>query len=92
MFFNAKRLVHRLYIEFEYSGIPTDDAWILRVTYRSEEYKEIKQVRAYDVQSLIGNAGGYIGLILGCSIRELPFIFGLCYKMICNALDSTIHG
>ena len=29
------------------------------------KFKEIRQVRAYGIQSLIGNAGGYLGLFLG---------------------------
>ena len=30
-----------------------------------DKYKEIRQVRAFGIQSLIGNAGGYVGLFLG---------------------------
>ena len=34
-----------------------------------DRYKEIVQIRAVDIQSLIGNCGGYIGLFLGeCSV------------------------
>ena len=34
-------------------------------TFPVGSYKEIRQVRAYGIQSLIGNAGGYLGLFLG---------------------------
>ena len=37
-------------------------------------FKEIKQIRAYNLQSLIGNTGGYVGLLLGYTILELPFL------------------
>ena len=39
--------------------------FILGAMIMDDSYKEIKQVRAYDIQSLIGNAGGYLGLFLG---------------------------
>ena len=72
-----------------FSGIPRNHSWILRVKFRSQEYKEIRQVRAYDAQSLIGNAGGYIGLFLGCALRELPSFMLIVYKIICDALQKT---
>ena len=30
-----------------------------------ERFKEISQVKAVDIQTVIGNAGGYVGLFLG---------------------------
>ena len=50
----------------------SDDFHILNVNFKSPVFKEIKQVRAYNIQTLIGNAGGYIGLFLGYTIKELP--------------------
>ena len=43
--------------------------------FPNENYKEIRLVRAFDIQSLIGNAGGYIGLCLGYTILQLPSFF-----------------
>ena len=60
----------------------------MRVKYRSQEYKEIRQIRAYDAQSLIGNAGGYIGLFLGCALRELPSFLRIVYKISSDALQK----
>ena len=43
--------------------------------------KEIKQIRAYSIMSVIGNASGYIGFAVGWSISELPrLIFWLYAK------------
>ena len=50
----------------------SDDFHTLNVNFKSPVFKEIKQVRAYNIQTLIGNAGGYIGLFLGYTIKELP--------------------
>ena len=43
-------------------------------------YKEIKQVQAYDLESFVGNTGGYIGLFLGYAILSLPSFVVSLYK------------
>ena len=35
-------------------------------------FKLIQLVRAYDIQSLIGNAGGYLGIFLGYALYQVP--------------------
>ena len=55
----------------------SDDFFVLNINFQSPTFKEIKQVRAYSTQALAGNAGGYIGLLLGYTIREIPTF--LCY-------------
>ena len=46
----------------------------------NKKFKEILQTRAIDIQALIGNIGGYIGLFLGYSILQIPdfVLFILC--------------
>ena len=39
------------------------------------KFKEIKQKREVDMQTVIGNAGGYVGLFLG-NIMIVQFSFG----------------
>ena len=51
----------------------TDDDWfMMEFAIMMTKFKEIKQTRAYSVQSLVGNLGGYIGLCLGYAILNLP--------------------
>ena len=50
----------------------SDDFFVLNINFKSSVFKEIKQVRRYSAQALIGNAGGYIGLLLGYTIKEFP--------------------
>ena len=40
--------------------------------FLNQHYKEVKYTRAFDIESLIGNVGGYIGLFLGFAIWQLP--------------------
>ena len=47
-----------------------------------EKFKEIVQIQAIDINTLIGYIGGYIGLILGYSILQIPEYFAnLIWKM-----------
>ena len=52
---------------------------------KNEEYKEIKYTRAFDIENLIGNVGGYIGLFLGFAIWQLPDTIEFIAKK-CSAL------
>ena len=54
----------------------------IRVSHRQTTFREIKQTRAYDVESLYGDIGGYMGLLLGYSILNLPSMILLCYGSI----------
>ena len=39
-------------------------------------------MRAYDIESLVGNAGGYIGLFMGYALFQLPNLFLLTFGAI----------
>jgi len=58
----------------------SDDFFVLNINFQSPTFKEIKQVRAYSTQTLVGNAGGYIGLLLGYTIREIPMFLRYLYE------------
>ena len=49
-----------------------DDFFLLIIYFQAPVYKEIEQIRAYSFQTLVGNAGGYVGLFLGYTIKEIP--------------------
>ena len=44
----------------------------LQLIFKSGIYKEIYHVRAFDVESLVGNMGGYVGLFLGFAFWQAP--------------------
>ena len=39
--------------------------------WQSPSFKNIREIRAYSIQSMIGNSGGYIGLLVGVTISDL---------------------
>ena len=51
----------------------TNDTWFeIKIDILTDTFKEIKQVRAYSGQSLVGNMGGYLGLFLGYALLGVP--------------------
>ena len=75
--------IEKLQIEYTEENIQSveedsnndDDGWfIIQFDLVPNNFKEIKQVRKYSVQSLVGNGGGYIGLCLGYALWNLPTI------------------
>ena len=42
--------------------------------WSSIDFKEIKQIRAYPIMSAIGNASGYVGVLVGASLPQIPFL------------------
>ena len=63
--------------------IHNNSVWFrVSVIYEKQTYREIRQVRAYSVQSLVGNVGGYIGLFVGYSLLQIPELFKNVYNSI----------
>ena len=69
-------------LQFDYQDIDEDEIEVggnsetphfsLSITALDTTFKLIELVRAYDIQSLIGNAGGYIGIFLGYALYQMP--------------------
>ena len=61
----------------ETAEMPTE----LLVAFNTCYYEEIVHVRAFDIESLVGNMGGYIGLFLGFAFWQIPDAMkSLCYQ------------
>ena len=44
----------------------------VKMKFEDETFLLIQQTRDFDIQSLVGNSGGYLGLFLGCAILQIP--------------------
>ena len=62
---------------------------IITLSFLDPYLKVIKQTRAFGIESLIGNIGGYMGLLLGVSIIQLPRFCSHLYKLILNRNKSN---
>ena len=62
--------------------------------FQGNTFMLIEQTRSYDAQTLVGNAGGYVGLFLGVALMQLPtamrrlsILLNKCYKNL-NQISS----
>ena len=61
--------VQELHREFNESKETSSD---LNFSFKSATYKEITHIRSFDIESLVGNTGGYVGLLLGFAVWQAP--------------------
>ena len=54
----------------------------VNMNFQGKTYMEIEQTQDYDLQSLIGNAGGYVGLFLGVCLLQLPQLLLDAYNVV----------
>ena len=46
--------------------------FVLKMEYKQGRFLETIQLKAYDMNSLVGNVGGYIGMFLGYALLNFP--------------------
>ena len=93
--------IQRMDIKFEEEELHIDGKWIKDEPLADEDgwfmlwfesrmgtFKRIKQVPAYSAQSLVGNIGGYLGLILGYAIFDIPAWAMIVYTTIQKKLSN----
>ena len=83
---NQTNCFSSLFYVIEFSK--NESYFVFRVAYRQTQFKEIKQIRAYDPESLYGDIGGYMGLLLGYSILNLPSMIAVWYGFIKNTFSN----
>ena len=66
----------------------SSDLPALVLAFKSANYKEIHHVRSFDLESLVGNMGGYVGLFLGFAFWQAPEAIQLFVKKIKNVAES----
>ena len=50
--------------------------------FQDGRYMEIQQIRAYSIEDLVGDIGGYLGLFLGFSLLQIPELLFKIYFLI----------
>ena len=59
--------------------------------FKNDRYKEIRDTRKFNIESLIGNVGGYIGLFLGFAIWQLPDAVRFLNRKFLNLTGGKIY-
>ena len=67
-------------LDEETSNENNSNSWFdITLHFPGMSYKEIIQVQAFDIESMVGNMGGYIGLFVGVSLSSLPAFIAILY-------------
>ena len=72
----------KIYFGIEKSLEAVNSWFRVTINFPERYYRDITQTRSYSPQSLIGNAGGYIGLFVGYAIADLPLLLMAIYARL----------
>ena len=72
----------------EYEANKNEPDWFHVILTYPNQYKEIKMVQAIDLQTVIGNAGGYVGLFLG---KIISVLFNYVEILLCPKSILSFH-
>ena len=68
---NNLEKLHFDYFEFDLQE-DKDPHMIISIVFVDMKFREIVSVRSFDVQSLFGNIGGYVGIFIGYALLQVP--------------------
>ena len=83
-------------LSYEYTEKVGDDSrnqsrFMVLVHYPNLKYRHIAHVQEYDIESLFGNIGGYIGLFLGYSLINFPRFVMSSFDVIRKKLVPSVN-
>ena len=58
------------------------------IEFEDSTFMKIEHVRAFDIESLIGNSGGYLGLFTGYALLQIPSLI----RFISNSIEKIFSG
>ena len=61
--------------QWEYDNyMPADQQphFTITINYLDSNYREIREIKAFNLQTLFGNIGGYVGIFIGYALLTLP--------------------
>ena len=81
--------------QWEYD-MPADPQPHFAITlhYLDSNYREIREIKAFNLQTLFGNIGGYVGIFIGYALLSLPDAIVNILKLFrgknkCNSKETT---
>ena len=84
-------------LPFSFQEIEEDakrDPAYFRISMTSADttFKHVEQIKEYSTQNLVGNIGGYLGLILGYGIIQLPIFFYHLYQKLQSLVRNKVFA
>ena len=58
------------------------------IEFEDSSFMKIEHVRAFDIESLIGNSGGYLGLFTGYALLQIPSLV----EFISKGIHKIVSG
>ena len=82
-----------MYDYTEESGIDSrpESRFMILVNFPNQKYREITHVQEYDVESLVGDVGGYIGLFLGYTLLHFPRFVISMFHVVKNKIVPGVQ-
>ena len=50
----------------------------LKIVYMDKYYEEISEIKDFSFEDFISGLGGFLGIFLGCSMMQIPYMLGIC--------------
>ena len=60
---------------------------LLVINFERAVYREISNFRSYNLEGLVGNGGGYVGLFLGCAVWQIPDLANFVYNYLAEKIN-----
>ena len=78
------------YSETKGMGNDKPSKFMVLVHFPNVKYRQIAHVQEYDIESLVGNIGGYIGLFLGYSLINFPRFVIAMFEIVRKKLVPSV--
>ena len=63
----------------------------MEIFFEMKYYEEVLHLQGFNFDSLLGNAGGYIGMFLGVALWQIPEIFVSCLRKMHNLCHTKVY-
>ena len=77
------------YLEYDMEESEKQPYFTLRIVYVDLKYTEILRVRSFDFHMLFGTIGGYIGILIGYALLDVPDLLAKLVVMIRKNRETT---
>ena len=61
----------------------------LKIVYMDKYYEEISEIKDFSFEDFISGLGGFLGIFLGCSMMQIPYMLGIYAFMIGISIENN---
>lgn len=75
------------YLDFKKRNKNVKETYAHEIYFEDEYYKKLTHIQSFCWETLVGNTGGYIGLFLGYTILQAPWLFLEFVQMVSTTIQ-----